>query len=479
VACLLSLLAMACVDRNQFPEESFRQRPPPSAPVQPFAARPLQQATLSNGIRVFLEERHAIPVVRLRLIFRGGAATDPPGKTGRSRLCTGLVEYGPEGMDHLSYEAAQARIAARIVVGSGAEHHVSGLRTLARHLDPALDLWTAVLRRPALRAERLRDMTRELTRSLRLQERDAPALASRMRARVAFGDDHPYGRFPSPAALAALEAVDCQRFVAERMQPDGAILLAVGDITLAALVQRLEARFAAWRGKPAAPPTVGPAAPASARVQVVDVPGTVQTVIHVVRRVPTGETLLTADLVDDLIRDRLDTDLRATRGLAYRVRQHLDRWPQGGVSSFSLHVQRDSTGEALTAAADTMKQVRGWRTDANELSRRIDTVLFRRVTRLGAGADLMEALSDLVLADLPLESYVTLGQQAAALTPSATVDRLRQLQDGDFRYLVVGDLASIRPQLDDLTRRQVLDDQGFQTLAITPAAGSAPARAGR
>src|SRR5262249_39320492 len=60
------------------PDSSFRARPPaPGKPVE-FRAPIPAQLTLSNGLRVYLIERHEVPLVTVALAVRSGADGPAP-----------------------------------------------------------------------------------------------------------------------------------------------------------------------------------------------------------------------------------------------------------------------------------------------------------------------------------------------------------------------------------------------------------------
>src|SRR3546814_11059049 len=56
----------------------------------------LQHATLANGSKLILAERHEIPVVQMSYLFDGGYASDPGGKLGRAGFALGMLDEGAE-----------------------------------------------------------------------------------------------------------------------------------------------------------------------------------------------------------------------------------------------------------------------------------------------------------------------------------------------------------------------------------------------
>ena len=60
-----------------FPDEAFRAAPPVAGPPHPFSLPPMQPFELANGIKVYLVEQHALPLVSMDLNFDGGDRIAP------------------------------------------------------------------------------------------------------------------------------------------------------------------------------------------------------------------------------------------------------------------------------------------------------------------------------------------------------------------------------------------------------------------
>ncbi|MEK7348220.1 MAG: insulinase family protein, partial [Candidatus Eisenbacteria bacterium] len=54
----------------------------PPAGAQAIRLPEIRDITLPNGTRIFLAERHDVPLVALSAYVRGGSLTDPEGKEG-------------------------------------------------------------------------------------------------------------------------------------------------------------------------------------------------------------------------------------------------------------------------------------------------------------------------------------------------------------------------------------------------------------
>jgi len=85
-----------------FPDEAFRAHPPGAGVPRRFQLPPVKTFTLRCGIRVYLVEQHALPLVSMDLSFEGGAAVDPPGKEGLASVCMAMLTEGTEQLDKLA-----------------------------------------------------------------------------------------------------------------------------------------------------------------------------------------------------------------------------------------------------------------------------------------------------------------------------------------------------------------------------------------
>src|SRR6266498_1713153 len=83
-----------------------------------------------------------------------------------------------------------------------------------------------------------------------LQRHDTPAvLAVENASRVLYGETHRYGlpEIGTAATLKTLGRADVTRWHRERLRPDLATIIVVGDVTPDDLVRRLDAALAAWK----------------------------------------------------------------------------------------------------------------------------------------------------------------------------------------------------------------------------------------
>jgi len=87
----IALLCLSAVVHGQQPD---RSTPPPSGPPPALRLPALQKRALSNGLPVWIVERHEVPVVQVNLVILSGTGDDPAGKFGVASLTSALLTEG-------------------------------------------------------------------------------------------------------------------------------------------------------------------------------------------------------------------------------------------------------------------------------------------------------------------------------------------------------------------------------------------------
>src|SRR5262249_31924128 len=90
LSIVVTLLAAAGVAQ----ERPGRSRPPGLGPAPQLNLPPIQKRMLSNGLPVWVIERHKVPLVQANLVVLAGSGDDPAGKFGVASMTASMLDEG-------------------------------------------------------------------------------------------------------------------------------------------------------------------------------------------------------------------------------------------------------------------------------------------------------------------------------------------------------------------------------------------------
>ncbi|BDG03786.1 M16 family metallopeptidase [Anaeromyxobacter oryzae] len=396
---------------------------------------------LPNGLTVLVARRGAFPLAEVRLVVRttaeGGAAV-------------------PAGLPVLALEASSggfawgdlARIGASGTTSLGRESLTFVARGTSANLDVLLES-TAEWARD--QRDRWFDQISDgYERWVGRREADLDVAARRALERALY-PGHPYGAAPTAEGVHRLRSGDVSRWLSAEIRPERATLVVVSDQEPSPeLWAAIEDHFGGWsRGDRPRAALEAPPLPAARHVVLVDRPGATQAVVVAALRAPPAA----------------GRDAAATNALAAWLARRLDRiLREGGVSSgLSIRIDDHERGAALIARTAVAPDVaaRTIRTILDAARALADAPLspadaararfqvarafaFRFDTVDGAAT----ALATAAVLDLPSDHWDAQPASIATLSPERIQEAAAALGIGREVILVVGDAASLRPQLE-------------------------------
>lgn len=345
--------------------EPDRSKAPALGADVPFRVPAVARGKLSNGLELYVVERHELPLVSATAVSRAGSVLDPSGKEGLAVLAAQAMSRGTKQRSALSIAETLGDLGTSLSTYTTFERSSHELEVQKANLAPALAVLADVVRNPAFP-----QMELERERKLQLDgieqvERDAPQLARRLRGLFAFGIEHPYGR-PSTgyrSSVASLTAADVSSFHAAAWRPESSALVFVGDVTLAEATALAEKSFGGWTGAATMHATITPAAPpAPGKIVIVDKPDAAQTVIVQLYSAPQAKGAdyyafrLASEVLGTTSSGRLYLNLRQDKGYTYVVGAATQTLSSGMSWLAQGAVATDKTKESVI---EFVKELRG------------------------------------------------------------------------------------------------------------------------
>jgi zinc protease len=445
-----------------------RSKPPTLGQPEKLTLPPMQRATLSNGLKVVMVERHNAPVVDFSLLVKGGYSADSPDMPGVVSFAQRMLEEGTPTRNSLRIGEELEAIGAKFSTSANMDWTTANLNVLKATMSQGLDIFADLVLHPAYPQSEFERLRRDRIAAIARDKVTPERMALRVVPSLLYGKGHPYATAFSgtgtEAALARMTREDLAKFHQTWFRPNNATLLIVGDTTLAEVTPKLEALFAGW--KPASVPAKSlpaAAAPGQRTVYLIDRPGALQSVIVGAQLAPprNDPDVVALQLVNSIFgagfSSRINMNLREDKHWSYGVRTMLPD-ARGVRPYLSLSpVQTDRTKEALQELVTEYAGIAGAKPiAAKELEDFQAQDTLRLPGSFETAGQLATAYSTILQYDLPEDYYNTFTQKALALTPGeANALAKRVVQPAHLVWVVVGDMSKVEAGIRDLKLGEV------------------------
>lgn len=368
--------------------DNWKQVPIPQLPA--FKPRQPKRIQLPNGMVIFLQEDHELPLIDGSARIRGGSINEPASKVGLVDIYgevwrTGgtKTQTGDQLDDFLEVRAA------KVETGGGPDSTTISFSCLKGDLDDVFKAFVDVMRNPEFRADKIEIAQKGQDDSISRRNDEIGDIAHREAVKLAYGADNPYARVAEYATVAAVTRQDLIEWHGKYVHPNNIILGISGDFDSAAMEARLRAAFESWQKGPALPKNDVKYSPAKPGYYLIPKEDVNQSNI---RMVSLGTTRDNPDYYAISVfneafgggfSSRLFNDIRTKRGLAYGVGGGIGtNFGHPGIIQIALGTKSQSTVEAIQATDEDIENLAKQPISEDEIHRAKDAILNAFIFRL-------------------------------------------------------------------------------------------------
>jgi zinc protease len=451
-------------------ENQRKMLPKPGADPK-FSLPAVEKTTLSNGLSVWLVERHKLPIVAMNLVVNAGGSLDAADKAGLSSLTASMLNQGTKTRSAADISNSLQGIGAS--VGAGASWDTTGvtMQSLVKDLPAALDIFSDVIKNASFPDKEMTSLKGRLMGSFRQRKANASAVSNVVYSKVLYGDQA-YGRQLSgdEKSIQAIGHDDVVKFYESYYRPNNSTLIVVGDVTMNSLKPMLERSLGDWKaGGMTAMKLSDQKMMAKPAIYLVDKPGSAQSsvVIGQVGIDRSNPDYFAVQVMNQILGGggaaRLFMNLREDKGYTYGAYSRFSPRRGAGPFSASAEIQTVSTKEAVQEFLNELNGIRGTRpVTPDELEVNKQSLIRGFPANFETLADVSSQLGTLVSYGLPDSYYNDYIRNINAVT-LADVTRVanKYLTPSQMAIVVVGDRKVIEPKLGELGMPIViLDTEG-------------------
>jgi zinc protease len=342
---------------------TWKQVPVPA--LREFKPQEPKRLELPNGLIIFLQEDHELPLIDGTIRIRGGSRDEAPAKVGMISIYgetwrTGgtKTRTGDQLDDFLE------SLAARVETSGSVDSTFLSWSSLREQFDQVFPVIVDLLQNPEFREDKIALAKRQIDSVISRRNDDIDEIAGREAAKLTYGAESPYARTPEYATIGAVTREDLLTWHQRTVVPTNMIIGIAGDFDSAAMEQKLRQAFSGLQRGERVPATQTTFKQPTPGVYFVEKEDVNQSDISMVdlgidRHNPDYYAVVTMnEILGGGFSSRLFEKIRTKEGLAYAV--------GGGVGSAFDHPGMLRIGMS-TKSATTVKSIEALNAELNRL----------------------------------------------------------------------------------------------------------------
>ncbi len=429
-------------------------------PAQP------KRIELPNGMVVFLQEDHELPMIDGTARIRGGERSAPANKMGLTEIYgevwrTGgtKTQTGDQLDDYLEQRAA------KVETGASGDSTTVSWSCLKEDFDDVFRVFEDLLRNPEFRAGKIEIGQKGIYDGISRRNDDPGQIAGREAAKLAYGAQNPYARVAEYATVAAITRQDLVEWHGKHVHPNNIIVGVVGDFDSAKMEARLREAFASWpRGQAAKDAEIKPepAKPGYYQVDKTDVnQSNIQMVaLGITRKNPDYFAIsVFNEAFGGGFSSRLFGDIRTTKGLAYAVGGGVSAgWDHPGMLRLMMSTKSKTTIESIEALDEEIADLGKRPINDEEIKRAKDAILNSFVFRFDSPGKVLQEKMAYEFYGYPLDFLENFQREIEKVTKE-DVARVaaKYIHREQMAVLVVGNVSEFDKPLSSLGTVNQLD----------------------
>lgn len=426
---------------------------------RPFQMPKIAERKLKTGLRALVINKPTVPKVELQLVVPLGRRSP---KSAADKILASAITSGTSKRSSVEIATELQRLGASLEAAASTDQFTISGSVLAPNLSEYLELLVEILADSVFPKAEIAVERGRVAQEIQITRSQPQVVAMEALRRQLFGS-HQYGTvFPEPAAVAKVGRSSVRTFYDERIQPRGAILLCVGDVSPQSASNRIESVLGAWKGRKAVPPVPAAKLAGPGPTLIVDRPGSVQTNIRIAGPgLPPGHVdsyaLQCANgIFGGTFGSRLTANIREDKGYTYSPGSALQHLRQASYFQVGADVGTEVTVPALVETRYELSKMAALEVEKEELESVQKYLTGIMAIRMQSQRGLAAGLAGLAMFGLGVDYLKDYPQKIAAVTTADVREASRKyLAPARLLTVLVGDASRIRGEVEALDAVQV------------------------
>ncbi|MGQ9800238.1 MAG: M16 family metallopeptidase [Candidatus Saccharicenans sp.] len=406
------------------------------------------RVVLANGLRAYVREERALPIVNITAIIHTGSLYVPKEKAGLDSLLSEcLIKGGTRTRTGPEIEERIDFLGGTLNFNVGERTATLSMSVLSKDLDEGLEIFFDVLMNPEFREDSLKLAKGRLIEQMRTANDNPSQVLNREYQRVLYGE-HPLTYQATKATVDGLTAADLKAFHDKYFFPKNVILAAAGDFSREQLKNKINRFVSKWANKSLSFPAVSKNFPQPE-------PG----VYFIQKKINQGYVSVGHIGIEDTNPDyfavqvmnfilgggsftsRITSKVRSDEGLAYNTGSRFTyRWGFPGTFAGYVQTKSETVGYAISLILKEFERIRQEPVSDAEMETAINYYLESFADFFQSPLNTMVNFANLELQGKPMNYYATYRDKIKAVTKEKVMEVARKyIQPEKMVIMIVGD----------------------------------------
>ncbi|NNL87436.1 MAG: insulinase family protein [Marinicaulis sp.] len=449
---ILTAAALTAFNGVAFADGHEKETPPPGSEPRGFSLPEIETYSLKNGVDVTLATYGRVPKAAIRAVVDVGNLND--GETPWiADLTAEMMGEGAAGRSASDQALAAASMGGDLNIGVGLDQTFVTMDILSESAPDAVALIADVVQRPDFPETEIDRVKQNLLRNISVGATQPQRIADDAFIGSMY-PNHPYADavLPDAEKFAELTLDDVKAFHAANFGGARTHIYVVGQFDRRKVKRAIKKGFRNWDEGPP-PLALAPETPDNPVINLIDRPGAVQSTIRLGKRVPAVDNTIDLEAADTILggyfSSRITRNIREDKGYTYSPNSAISLEKNAAYWRQNADITSEATGPALTEIIKEIRRLQETLPPANELDGIKNYMNGIFVIRLASRGGMASQLAFVDLHDLGIEYLENYVGAVQGLTAQSVQNAAREhLNVDDMSLTVVGDLASVRAQLE-------------------------------
>ena len=423
----------------------------------------VKEFTLTNGLKVALVERKAVPVVSMGLMVNAGYAADQYGLPGLASIAGHMLTEGTKTKTSLQISDKMADLGADLYSYSDLDNSYLKMNALKPNFDASLNLFTDVLLNPSFPQKDFDRVKKEQLIAIQQEEAEPVSMGLRILPGLLYGSGHAYSNpltgSGTETSVSQITRNDVLKFHQTWYTPNNSTLIVVGDISENELKNKLENSFASWKAKSVPEKNIRNVDMADKpTVYIVDKPGALQSVIFAAEVGPSAKdkdyeaVRMMNRILGGEFTSRINMNLREDKHWSYGAGTFKIDAKGPGIFTSYAPVQTDKTKESIVELQKELSQYIG---EKPATQKEFDKTKGNAVLQLPGIWETNNAVWNTLKNALTYDRGTSYLNNYASMLQNMTLNDIQQaatkvVQPSHMIWVIVGDKAKIEKGIQEL-----------------------------